>query len=82
MPPLTASAVCRTPPFRRKMLSAASLDAAVCLTKTVYIALEYNLLQLSVSVDNSIQSRFLRISEENFYPALTGDHLRKFRESR
>jgi hypothetical protein len=47
-----------TPPFRRKMLSAASLDAAVCLTKTVYPPAGYNLLQLSVSADNSIQSRF------------------------
>ena len=43
----------------------------------------YNLLQLSVSADNSIQSLFLlrRSSEENFYPTLIRDHLRKFRES-
>ncbi len=41
----------------------------------------YNLLQLSVSPVNSIQSRFLRISEENFYPTLIRDHLLKFREN-
>jgi hypothetical protein len=40
----------------------------------------YNLLQLSVSADNSIQSRFLRISEETSIP-LIRYHLLTFREN-